>query len=150
MCKFKSALLQRFTGTDEGPVTQYLGCQLIRDRPNRTSQLVQTAYTERLFRTFDMWDEVHTDATPMIPGTRLVQADRPETPNPTLQRRYCRIIGSIGCLVQMTRCDMVLPMANITLALSTWQPPNVLLHMYEALTTKVCRIATLAPRTETF
>ena len=23
MCKFKSSLLQRFTGTDEGPVTQY-------------------------------------------------------------------------------------------------------------------------------
>jgi len=47
MCKFKSALLNRFAGTDEGPVTQYLGCQLIRDRPNRTSQLVQTVYTER-------------------------------------------------------------------------------------------------------
>ena len=64
MRKFKSALLQRFTGTDEGPVTQYLGCQLNRDRPNRTSQLVQTAYAERLFHTFDMWDEVHTVATP--------------------------------------------------------------------------------------
>ena len=79
MRKFKLALLQRFTGTDEGPVSQYLGCQLIRDRPNRTSQLVQTAYTERLLRTFDMWDEVHTVATPMIPGTRLVKADCPAT-----------------------------------------------------------------------
>jgi len=88
MRKFKSALLQRFTGTGEGPVTQYLGYQLIRDQPNRTSQLVQTAYTERLLLTFDMWDEVHTVATPMIPGTRLVKvkADCPETPNPTLQR----------------------------------------------------------------
>ena len=46
MRKFKSALLNRFAGTDEGPVTQYLGCQLIRDRPNRTSQLVQTSYTD--------------------------------------------------------------------------------------------------------
>jgi len=54
MRRFKRALLQRFTGTDEGPVTQYLGCRLICDRPNRTPQLVQTAYTERLLRTFAM------------------------------------------------------------------------------------------------
>ena len=40
--------------------------------------------------------------------------------------------------------------SSITLALSTWQPPNVLVHTCEALTTKVCRIATLALRTETF
>ena len=51
---------------------------------NYASQLVQTTYTERLLRTFDMWDEVHTVATPMIPGSRLVKADCPETPNPTL------------------------------------------------------------------
>ena len=95
-------LLQRFTGTDEGPVAQYLDCQLIRDRPNRSSQLVQTAYTECLLSTFEMWDEVHTVATPMIPSTRLVKADCPETPSPTLQR----IVGSIGYLVLMTRCDM--------------------------------------------
>ena len=100
MRKFKSALLQRFTVTDEGPVTQYLGWQLIRDRPNRTSQLVQTANTERLLHTFDMWDEVHTVATPMLPGTRLVKADYPDTPNPTLQRRYHSIVGSIGYLVR--------------------------------------------------
>jgi len=55
MRKFKLALLQHLTGTDEGPVTQYLGCQLILDQPNCTSQLVQPAYTERLLHTFDTW-----------------------------------------------------------------------------------------------
>jgi len=100
--KFKSDLLNRFAGTDEGPVTQYLGCQLIRDHPNRTSQLVQTAHTERLLHTFDMWDKVHTVFTLMLPGTRLVKADYPDTPIPTLQRRYRSIVGSIGYLVQMT------------------------------------------------
>jgi len=69
MRKFKLALLQRFTATDESPVTQYLGCQLISDQPNHTSQLVQTAHTERLLLTFDMWDEVHTVATPMLSPT---------------------------------------------------------------------------------
>ena len=117
MRKFQSALLQCFTqaGTDEGPVTQYLGCQLIRDRPNRTSQLVQTAYTERLLRTFDMWEEVHTVATHMIQGTRLVKADYPDTPSPTLQHRYRSIVGSIGYLVQMTRCDMAVAHAQLSL-----------------------------------
>jgi len=82
MRKFQSALLQCFTGNDDGPVTQYLSCQLIRDRPNCVSQLVQTTYTERLLRTFDMWDEVHTVVTPMISSTRLAKADCPDTPSP--------------------------------------------------------------------
>jgi len=117
MRKFKSALLQRFTGTNEGTVTYYLGCQLIRDRPNRTSHLVQTAYTERLLPTFDMWDEVHTVATPMLSGTRLVKADCHDTASPTLQCRYRSIVGSIGYLVQMMRCDMAFAYGQLRLFL---------------------------------
>jgi len=125
MRKFKSAPLQRFTGTGQGPVAEYLGCQLIRDRPNRTFQLVQTAYTERLLRTFDMWDEVHTVATPMLPGTRLVKADCPDTPSPTLQRRYRSIVGSIGYLVQMTRCDMAFACSQLSLFLHNPGPVHM-------------------------
>lgn len=99
-------------------MTQYLGCQLIRDRNNfncRTSdsesQFVQTAYTQRLLRTqaFSMWDDVHPVATgtPMEPGTSECEsADCADTPNPTLQRIYGSIVDSIGYLVQMTRCDL--------------------------------------------
>ena len=118
MRKFKSALLQRFTGTDEGPLTQYLGCQFICDQPICTIQLVQTVYSERLLCTFDMWDDVHTVSTPMIPGTRLVKADCPETPSPTLQRRYRSIVGSIGYLVQMTRCDMAFAYGQLSFDLN--------------------------------
>ena len=74
-------------------------------------------HTERLLHTFDMWDEVHTVATPMLPGTRLVKADCPDTPSPTLQRRYRSIVGSIGCLVQMTRCDMGFAYGQLSLFL---------------------------------
>jgi len=73
--------------------------------------------TERLLRTLDMWDEVHTVATPVIPGTRPVKADCPETLNPTLQRRYRSIVGSIGYLVQMTRCDLAFPYGQLSLFL---------------------------------
>ena len=64
-----------------------------------------------------MWDEVHTVDTPMIPGTRLVKVDCPETPSPTLQRRYRSIVGSIGYLVQMTRCDMAFAYGQLSLFL---------------------------------
>lgn len=37
MCK--QELHTRFIGTDEGEVTQYLGCELIRDRKAKTSKL---------------------------------------------------------------------------------------------------------------
>jgi len=154
--KFKSALLQHFTGTDEGLVTQYLGCQLIHNQPNRNSQLVQTAYTERLFHTFEMWDGVHTFATPLIPGTRLVKADCPDTPSPTLQSRYRSIIGSISYLVQMTRCDMAVAYGQLSLFLGLHNPGPVHMaaaeraHTCEALTTKACLIATMALTTAMF
>ena len=102
-----------------------------------------------------MWDEVHTVDTPMIPGTRLVKVDCPETPSPTLQRRYRSIVGSIGYLVQMTRCDMAFAYDQLSLFLYNPGPVHMTaaeraLDTCEALTTKVCHIATLAPRTETF
>jgi len=53
----------------------------------------------------------------MIPGTRLVKADCPVTPSPTLQRRYPSIVGSIGYLVQMTRCDMAFAYGQLSLFL---------------------------------
>ena len=124
--KFKQALLTRFAGTDDGPVTQYLGCQLIRDRKNRKSKFVQTAYTERLLRTFDMWDNVKTVATPMEPGTRLVKADCPESPDPVLQRRYRGIVGSIGFLVQMTRCDLAFAYGQLSQFLHCPGPVHLL------------------------
>ena len=41
MAKFKAHMLERFIGTDEGEVTEYLGCELVRDRKARTGQLIQ-------------------------------------------------------------------------------------------------------------
>ena len=72
MCKFKSDLLSRFVGTDEGEVTEqeYLGCELVRDRKTRTGHLVQAGYGERVLRAFDMW-ESHPVATPLDPNVRL-------------------------------------------------------------------------------
>ena len=47
---FKKELLTRFIGTDEGEVTQYLGCELIRDRKVKTVKLVQSGYVNEFSR----------------------------------------------------------------------------------------------------
>ncbi len=40
MSAFKQDLFSRFVGTDEGEVTEYLGCEIIRDREARTGKIV--------------------------------------------------------------------------------------------------------------
>ena len=48
MSKFKRDLPSRFMGTDDdGKVTEYLGCELVRDRKTRNWHLVQAGYGER-------------------------------------------------------------------------------------------------------
>lgn len=44
MTKFKQHFLSRFKGTDEGEVTEYLGCYIVRDRAARPLTLRQTSY----------------------------------------------------------------------------------------------------------
>jgi hypothetical protein len=56
MTAFKKEILTRFIGTDEGEVTEYLGCELIRDHSAKTGRIVQKGYTERVLKTFGMWD----------------------------------------------------------------------------------------------
>ena len=42
MAAFKKEVLTRFIGTDEGQVTEYLGCELICNRSAKTAKLVQS------------------------------------------------------------------------------------------------------------
>ena len=96
-------------------------------------------------------------ATPMIPGNCLVKADCPDTPSPTLQFRYHSIVGSIGYLVQMTRCDMAVAYGQLSLFLHHSNPGPVHMAAAERALAYVrdthdqgLSYATLAPRTETF
>ena len=71
---FKKELLTRFISTDEGEVTQYLGCELICDRKSKTVKLVQAGYAERVLKTFRMWDCNSVD-TPLDPNNRISKHD---------------------------------------------------------------------------
>ncbi len=111
MSTFKRELLTRFVGTDEGEVTQYLGCEVIRDRTARTAKLVQAGYAEHVLRTFGMWDckPIHI---PLDANSRLTKSDCPEVVDPILHRRYRSITGCLAYLVNMTRPDLLLPTLN--------------------------------------
>ena len=39
MAAFRKEILIRFVGTDAGEITEYLGCELIRDRSDKTAKL---------------------------------------------------------------------------------------------------------------
>ena len=113
MKKFKQDLLTRFIGTDEGEVTEYLGCEVIRDRAARTGKLVQAGYAERVLRAFGLWD-VHPVSTPLDSGSRLSKKDCPEVVDPRLHKRMRSITGCISYLVNMTRPDLAFAYSQLS------------------------------------
>ena len=113
MSQFKGDLLSRFAGTDEGEVTEYLGCELVRDRKARTGRLVQAGYAERVLRAFSMWDS-HPVATPLDPNVRLSKLDCPAVVDPNVHRKYRSIVGCISYLVNMTRPDLAFSFSQLS------------------------------------
>ena len=113
MAKFKKDLLTRFVGTDEGEVTEYLGCELVRDRKARTGRLVQSVYAQRVLKTFDMWN-CNPVATPLDSNTRLSKIDCPTIIDPNLHRKYCSIVGCLSYLVKMTRPDLAFSYSQLS------------------------------------
>eukprot|EP00961_Rhodomonas_salina_P123232 1659996-Rhodomonas_salina.1 len=47
---FKREFLKQYEGTDEGEVTTYLGCELIRDRVNQSINFRQAVYARKILR----------------------------------------------------------------------------------------------------
>ena len=113
MSKFKQDLLTRFQGTDEGEVKEYLGCEVIRDREARTGKMVQAGYSERVLRTFGMWN-CNPALTPLDPNTRLTKRDSPEAVDPRLHRRMRSIVGCLSYLVNMTRPDLAFTYSQLS------------------------------------
>eukprot|EP00961_Rhodomonas_salina_P250809 3390497-Rhodomonas_salina.1 len=60
-----------------------------------------------------MW-EANPAITPLAPGMRLSKKDMPKFINPQLQRLYREIVGHLGFLVTMTRCDLAFSYAELS------------------------------------
>jgi hypothetical protein len=111
--EFKAHMLDRFIDTDEGEVTEYLGCELVRDRKARTGQLIQAGYAERVLRVFNMW-ECNPVATPLDPNVRLSKLDCPDVVDPLVHRKYGSIVGCLSYLVNMTRPDLAFSFSQLS------------------------------------
>jgi hypothetical protein len=98
MAEFKAHMLDRFIGTDEGEVTEYLGCELVRDRKAHTGQLIQAGHAERVLRVFNMWKCIRC----------------PEVVDPLVHRKYRRIVGGLSYLVHMTRPGLAFSFSQLS------------------------------------
>ena len=110
---FKRHLLSRFDGTDEGEVTEYLGCVIERDRAAGTITLSQKHYSKRILALYNMQEANHRK-TPLEPGVQLSKQDSPATPDPALHCMYRGIIGHLSFLVMMTRPDSAFAFAELS------------------------------------
>jgi hypothetical protein len=66
MSKFKQELLTRFQGTDEGEVKEYLVCELIRDRADRTGKMVQACGNAFFHQTTNTAGKIEPDNWPVV------------------------------------------------------------------------------------
>jgi hypothetical protein len=100
---FKSALLTRFAGTDDGPVTRYVGMDFFRD--SHHIHLSQEPLALDLLERFDM---LHCNpcANPMDAGELLLESDRPSVPDVPLRRQYQECVGTLQYLATWTRPDL--------------------------------------------
>eukprot|EP00961_Rhodomonas_salina_P050941 683642-Rhodomonas_salina.1 len=80
---FKREFLTRFEGTDEGEVTTYLGCELIRNRTERTILFRQAVYARKLLQLYGAWDKPSVK-TPLEDGVLLSTADSQDVADPVL------------------------------------------------------------------
>ena len=86
---FKGKILTRFIGTDEGEVTEYLGCKLIRDRSAKTTNM--GTYSERVLKIVGMWD-CKPYATPLDANGELLHGCGPCLSSPLPQHYWMLVI----------------------------------------------------------
>jgi hypothetical protein len=100
---FKTALLTRFKGTDEGPLKRYLGCTITRTALKL--HLSQALYAQEVLERFNMSDCNPVDI-PMDAGYVINKSDSPDSPDLKRTLRYQEITGSLQFLVSWTRPDL--------------------------------------------
>eukprot|EP00961_Rhodomonas_salina_P076425 1026382-Rhodomonas_salina.1 len=113
LSKFKARFLERFEGTDEGEVTEYLGCDIVRDREQGTLTIRQTAYIRKCIAVHGMTN-ANPVKTPMEPGVRLSKRDCPKVVDAAIQEEYRAIVGHVSFMVQMTRPDLAFAFAELS------------------------------------
>ena len=115
LAQFKQALLTRFKGEDQGEVTEYLGCEIIRDWDKRQILFRQSNYSRKIVQYFNITSTQRDPvSTPLETNKRLSKKDSPSAIDPKLQTRFQEILGYVSFLVQMTRPDLAFAFAHLS------------------------------------
>ena len=100
---FKTRFMQQFQAKDEGLVSCYIGMDVhcVQD----SIYLMRALLIQELVDFMELTD-CNAKLTPLEPGTRLVEADCPRTPDLQCTKYYQHIIGCLQYLTQWTRLDL--------------------------------------------
>jgi transposase InsO family protein len=132
---FKEAIASEFAIHDLGEVKDFLGCQVVRDRPNRRLYMSSTMKIDALVESFGLDGETRKVETPMsksfVPTAQSVQQNAEEGVGFALEpgHRYCELVGSLLYLANTTRPDI----AQAVGVLSRYRGTPTTAHMQEGL-----------------
>ena len=108
----KAKLSEKYRIADLGPVQQFLGIQIERNRQKRTLQMHQRPYIESILKRFQM-DNCNGVSTPIEANLQLIAAyDHNATPTEKLD--YQRAIGSIMYAMLGTRPDLAFTVSTLS------------------------------------
>jgi len=88
-------------------------CEVAHNMDKGTTFLSQTHYAEQILRIYNFWNAT-PHLTKMHPNTHLNKGDCDKNPAPDFHRRYHGIVGSLGCLVTMTRPDLAWAFSEVS------------------------------------
>jgi hypothetical protein len=101
----KEELSRLLNVEDIGPVHQFCGTRIIRDRENRTIHLVQDQYIRRVLSSFGM-NDCSPVATPFESGGMVHMVPSTEKTDPQRTEEYQSIVGSGMFGMTQTRVDI--------------------------------------------
>ena len=107
----KSILKANFKMVELGPCTYYLGMTVTRNRPQKTLQLGQQAYLERVLKQHGMW-ECKPVAVPM--DTRLTTAETGYQSTEVFRTQYQSAVGSLMYAMLGTRPDIAFAVSVVS------------------------------------
>ena len=109
--KLKQDFAKAFDIEDLGPALWLLGCNIQRDRQNRTLTISQRQYVIDLLEDFGMTD-CKPVATPM--STKPTSDDSLDAPLDTKVYKYARLVGKLMYLANCTRPDVAAAVSHLS------------------------------------
>jgi hypothetical protein len=121
----KELLYSKYQMSDLGPVQQFLGLQVVRDRQARAIHINQAPYIEALLKRFQM-DGCIGISTPMDPNCQLEAALPGYTAPKDHLLEYQQVVGSIMYAMLGTRPDLAFTISTLSKYCSNPTPEHAI------------------------